>query len=169
MTPTRALYLMALVLTVGGVVLRVVPLQQPGISTRPSAVRTPRHAVATPTQSATGEVGSAATDPVIAANIFARARVAPFRASAAHAAIARGPVATAPHTAAFTLYGTTIGPQGAVALIDDNSPPRGAHVHYMGDLIGGARLVAITDSTVTLDRESGPLILHLPPSARQTP
>jgi hypothetical protein len=61
----------------------------------------------------------------------------------------------------LTLLGTTIGPEGAVALIDTNSGVPGAALHHMGDLVAGARLVAITDSTVTLDRPSGPLVLHL--------
>jgi hypothetical protein len=69
---------------------------------------------------------------------------------------------TTPSAPALTLLGTTIGPQGAVALIDASaSSPPGPQVHRMGDLVAGARLVAITDSTVTLDRPSGPLVLHM--------
>lgn len=108
-----------------------------------------------------------ASDPIVAANIFSRTRTAPAREGAVtHIARNRAPV---PHGTTLTLYGTTIGPQGAVALIDDDTPPRGAHLHHMGDVIAGARLVAITDSTVTLDRQSGPFVLHLPASMRQSP
>ncbi len=39
----------------------------------------------------------------------------------------------------------------------------------MGDVIAGARLVAITESTVTLLRPLGPVILHVAPAVRQTP
>ena len=37
-----------------------------------------------------------------------------------------------------------------------------AFLYHLGDVVAGARLVAITDSTVTLDRPTGgPLVLHL--------
>jgi len=35
----------------------------------------------------------------------------------------------------------------------------------LGDLVAGARLIAITDSTVTLAQPSGPLVLRLPSAA----
>ena len=170
MNATRSLYLTAAALAVSGVVLRWVPLGRPAAAaleaptTRVGDLAVPRLA-----QPAAGEIDSAASDPIVAANIFARSRVAPPRAVVTDARITRRPAVPSPRTAAFTLYGTTIGPHGAVALIDDNTPPRGAHAHYMGDVIAGARLVAITDSTVTLDRQSGPLVLHLPPTLRQSP
>ena len=114
-----------------------------------------------------GDIVPPASDPIVAANIFSRTRTAPAREGAVtHTTRNPAPV---PHGTTLTLYGTTIGPQGAVALIDDDTPPRGAHLHHMGDLIAGARLVAITDSTVTLDRQSGPFVLHLPASMRQSP
>jgi hypothetical protein len=62
-----------------------------------------------------------------------------------------------------------MGPQGAVALIRDDAVARSAEVYHIGDLVGGARLVAITDSTVTLERRSGPLVLHLPTGRRAGP
>lgn len=166
----RPLYVAAAVFTVGGLALRLAPLGRLTIAA-PAALAD-RHGdqlVPIPVPPTTGEIDSAAADPIVAANIFARSRVAPARAARVVARADRASKAASPHTTTFTLYGTTIGPQGAVALIDDNTPPRGAHVHYMGDVIAGARLIAITDSTVTLDRPSGPLVLRLPPTMRQTP
>jgi hypothetical protein len=168
MNTAHVLYAAAGVLAAGGVALRVLPIERPSLadvslatahrSGAPGAVSITRVA---------GDIVPAASDPILAANIFSRNRTAPVREGApehpAHAA------APALHGNTLTLYGTTIGPQGAVALIDDDTPPRGAHLHHMGDVIAGARLVAITDSTVTLDRQTGPVVLHLPASMRQTP
>jgi hypothetical protein len=168
MNATRLLYATAVVLGVGGAALRLVPLERLRIADRPPGA--PRMAAAGPISlaRATGGTGPTSSDPIVSANIFSRSRTAPAReAAVVHAT--HSPASLVPHGAALTLYGTTIGPQGAVALIDDDTPPRGAHLHRMGDLIAGARLVAITDSTVTLDRQSGPLVLHLPASMRQTP
>jgi hypothetical protein len=108
-----------------------------------------------------GDAPAATYAPIVTANIFSRARTAPARpGDVAHTD--SKPRSAVPSAPALTLLGTTIGPQGAVALIDaTSSSPPGPQVHRMGDLVAGARLVAITDSTVTLDRPSGPLVLHL--------
>ncbi len=169
MSATHLLYATAVVLGAGGVALRLVPLERPRISDRVPAAP---HRIADPAPMslarAAGDAGPAPSDPIVSANIFSRSRTAPAREGAVvHAAHA--PASPVQHGTTPTLYGTTIGPQGAVALIDDDTPPRGAHLHYMGDMIAGARLVAITDSTVTLDRQPVPLVLHLPASMRQTP
>jgi len=165
---SHLLYATAALLAAGGAAFRLVPLQRPAL-TGP-APATPHRAGGQASVSA-ARVGSdgapAASDPMVAANIFSRTRTAPARQGVAtHPTRNPAPVQ---HGTTLTLYGTTIGPQGAVALIDDDTPPRGAHLHHMGDVIAGARLVAITDSTVTLDRQSGPFVLHLPASMRQAP
>jgi hypothetical protein len=168
MNATHLLYAAAGVLAAGGAALRVVPLEPPSLAgvSRASSHRVGGDGPVSVARVA-GDVTPAASDPIIAANIFARSRTAPAREGAlekpAH------PAAPVQHAATLALYGTTIGPQGAVALIDDDTPPRGAHLHHMGDVVAGARLVAITDSTVTLERQSGPVVLHLPASMRQTP
>lgn len=168
MNASHLLYTAAAVLGAGGVALRLVPLDRPSLAELARA--TPHRAGGqTPVSVArvTGDSAAAGSDPIVAANIFSRTRTAPARAGAVvHATRGTAPV---PHGTTLTLYGTTIGPQGAVALIDDDTPPRGAHLHHMGDVVAGARLVAITDSTVTLDRQSGPVVLHLPASMRQSP
>jgi hypothetical protein len=168
MNATHLLYAAAGLLAAGGTALRVVPLEPPSLA---GVSRAAFHRVGGEGPAAVarvaGDVTPAASDPIIAANIFARSRTAPAREGASEKPV--HPAAPVPHAATLALYGTTIGPQGAVALIDDDTPPRGAHLHHMGDVVAGARLVAITDSTVTLERQSGPVVLHLPASMRQTP
>jgi hypothetical protein len=151
------LYAAAAVFAIAGLWFRMAPSPLPAMPH--GSVVVPQIA---PRVSAPGGDSPAATyAPIVTANIFSRARTAPERPgaggqSAPHARAAAPPAPT------FTLLGTTIGPQGAVALIEASAAsPAGAQVHRMGDVVGGARLVAITDSTVTLDRPSGPLVLHL--------
>jgi len=62
---------------------------------------------------------------------------------------------------------TEVGAEGAVALIDADPNVPGAEIYRVGDLVAGARLVAITDSSVTLAQPSGPLVLRLQPAARR--
>jgi hypothetical protein len=165
---SHLLYAAAALLAAGGAALRLVPLERPALaSPAPATAHRDSGPASVSDVRAAGDIAPLASDPIVAANIFSRTRTAPAREGAVtHTTRTPTPVA---HGATLTLYGTTIGPQGAVALIDDDTPPRGAHLHHMGDVIAGARLVAISDSTVTLDRQSGPFVLHLPASMRQTP
>jgi hypothetical protein len=145
------LYGAAAVLALSGVWLRVARPPLPHVD--PAQLKLPAQRPA----AAAGEVERGTNyQPIVAENIFAQSRgVEPPNA---------GPVASKaksrPAAPALDLRGTTIGPRGAVALI-------GADVHRIGDIIDGARLVAITDSTVTLERPSGPLVLHVPSSQRK--
>jgi hypothetical protein len=165
---SHLLYAAATLLAAGGAALRFVPLERPDLAgAAPAIPYRPGDRNTASAGRVAGAVAPTASDPIVAANIFSRTRTAPAREGAV-THIARNP-APVQHGTALTLYGTTIGPQGAVALIDDDTPPRGAHLHHMGDVIAGARLVAITDSTVTLDRQSGPIVLRLPASMRQSP
>jgi hypothetical protein len=151
------LYAAAAVFAVVGLWFRIAPLPAPAMPR--ASVVVPQIA---PHVSAPGDDAPAATyAPIVTANIFSRARTAPERLAAGGQSTSHARAA-APAAPTFTLLGTTIGPQGAVALIDASAAsPAGAQVHRMGDVVAGARLVAITDSTVTLDRPSGPLVLHL--------
>jgi hypothetical protein len=149
----------------------VAPISRPAVSAR--AAPAPPHdgasSVALARQPAAGEIDSAAGVQIAAANIFARSRVAPAR----HVTVGTGTevphVVHAASAPSVTLYGTTTGPEGAVALIDAGSLPRRAEVYRIGDTIAGARLVDISDSTATLERASGVRVLHLPPTARRAP
>jgi hypothetical protein len=154
----QVLYAVAAVLGVIGLVLRIIPARAP---TAPEAVRIVA-AVPAPIRSAEsgGDVPPAAYDSIAAANIFSRTRHAPPRPGEEQQAPAKAKP-TRPAAPTLTLLGTTIGPQGAVALINASNASPSAELHHMGDTVAGARLVAITDSTVTLDRPNGPLVLHL--------
>jgi len=84
-------------------------------------------------------------------------------------AVKRAAAPAAPRGPTLKLYGITLSPQGAVALIDADPKVPGAEIYHLGDLVAGARLVAITDSSVTLAKPSGPLVLRLPPARRRLP
>ena len=151
MRVASVLYGAAAVLALSGVWLRVARPPLPRVD--PARLKLPAQRPA----AAAGEVEPTANyQPIVAENIFAQSRGIEQPKD--------GPVASKaksrPAEPALELRGTTIGPRGAVALI-------GADVHRIGDIIDGARLVAITDSTVTLERPSGPLILHVPSSQRK--
>jgi hypothetical protein len=157
----HGLYLVAAVLAAVGLGLRVLPARAP--SAPQASIVLPGARVAMPESAgdaASSGVALAVYDSIPAANIFSRTRKAPPRPGEVQHAAATPRVARSSGPS-LTLLGTTIGPRGAVALIDANSGASSAEVHHMGDVVAGARLVAITDSTVTLDRPSGPLVLHL--------
>jgi hypothetical protein len=162
---TRGLYIAAALLAAGGAALRFTPISRPTVPA--ASVDAGQLADRTPPltrQAAKRGLDSAAADPIIAANILAQSRTPPTRATAASAPTPRRPATPPPP--ALTLVGTTIGPQGAVAIINTGG---GSQVHAMGDLVAGARLVAISESTVTLLRPSGPLVLHVAPTAHENP
>lgn len=169
MNTNRGFYVVAALLAASGVALRLTPIQHPPRASGHSDAERPNdHPVAVTAQATSGEATGGHDDPIISANIFSRARVAPPRRSVVAADPAsRRPVT--PREPTFTLYGTTIGPQGAVALITTGAAKDDAQLHAMGDVIAGARLVAITESTVTLMRPTGPLVLHVAPASRQAP
>ena len=62
------------------------------------------------------------------------------------------------------LFGISRGPGGAVALIDADPDVPGAEVYRVGDVLRAGRLTNISETTVTLSRPSGPLVLRLPDS-----
>jgi hypothetical protein len=65
------------------------------------------------------------------------------------------------------LFGISRGPGGAVALIDADPAVPGAEIYEIGDAVRDGRLSAIGESTVTLTRPSGPLVLRLPDAGEQ--
>jgi len=162
MTLVRALYAAAAVFLVAGLGLRLAPSSLPRVEAAPLALR----AVATPDAAPTSSPPAPTYDAIVATNIFSQERTAPaVRFSppgrAAAPAKPRGPT--------LRLYGITVGAEGAVAIIDADPKIPGAEIYRLGDLVAGARLVAITDSTVTLAEPSGPLVLRLQPAQRRKP
>ena len=145
------LYGAAAVLALSGLYLRIAKPALP--SADPNDLRLP----AQQQPPAAGDVtpAGASYQVIVDQNIFSQDRGAPAPVKPASAP--QKPRNTEPD---FALRGTTIGPRGAVALI-------GAEIHRVGDVVDGAKLVAITDSTVTLQRPNGPVVLHVPNSQRK--
>ena len=104
---------------------------------------------------------------IVSTNIFSTDRVPPrVRFTPPGLAARGGPV----HRAAVRLYGITIGASGtATALIDADPDIPGAEIYHIGDMVAGAPIVAITDSTVVLAQPSGQRVLHLQRSSRRQP
>jgi len=150
LAPVLVLFGAATVLALSGLWLRVARPPLPIVD--PAQLKLP----AQKPSAAAGDIAPANYQPIVAQNIFAQSRgVEPAKPAPVTAQAKARP--TGP---TLELRGTTIGPRGAIALI-------GADVHRVGDIVDGARLVAITDSTVTLERPSGPLVLHVPSSQRK--
>jgi hypothetical protein len=160
-TLARTLFVAAAVLLVAGLALRLAPtpvprLQAEALSVPPEVGRD---------SGRTGRRGPTVYDDIIPANIFSQDRTAPaVRFSLPGRAVAP----TKPRGPTLRLYGITVGGQGPVALIDADPNIPGAEIYRLGDLVAGARVVAITDSTVTLARPSGQLVLRLPPAKRRS-
>lgn len=70
---------------------------------------------------------------------------------------------------ALRLYGTAVGPEGSVALIDADPAIPGAEVYRVGDQVDGARLVEVQETAVVLEGPAGRFTLTLPSSIRRSP
>lgn len=153
MTIDRVLWSVATVCAMVGIALRVIPAATP----------TPARAVVPAPVSPPAVPPVATGAAVVDANIFASNRTAPRLRFSARAGAARSP-SSAPVGPELTLYGITVTAEGAFALIDSDPQVAGAEIYRVGDLVRGARLTAITDSTVTLTpRSGGPArVLRLP-------
>jgi hypothetical protein len=106
---------------------------------------------------------------IAAANVFSPTRAPPTVRFTPRGAAGPTVARAARPGPTLRLYGITVGDQGAIALIDGDARIPGAEIYRVGDLVAGASIVAITDSTVTIARPSGPLVLRLPPAQRRKP
>jgi len=97
---------------------------------------------------------------IVATNLFATNRRPPQ-----HRFRPRGfePPASTPAPAPIVLYGVTLAAGDPLALIDADPKVPGAEIYRVGQQVRDARLVAITDSTVTLAPLSGApaFVVHL--------
>jgi hypothetical protein len=164
MTIARALSAAAVVLGLLGLWLRLSRAPLPQAAAAPLPLRTAGQPMTAPA----GATAAPRYEAIVAANIFSQTRAAPLVRFAPAGRAVRG-TAAASRRPLVKLYGITVGPQGAIALIHADSKLPGAEIYRVGDLVAGARLVAITDSTVTLAQPSGPLILRLPSGDRSRP
>src|SRR2546425_8518582 len=164
MTIVRTLSAAAVVLGLLGLWLRFSRSPLPQVAAAPLPLRTAGQAATAPS----GATAAPRYEAIVAANIFSQTRSAPLVRFAPAGRAARG-TASPSRRPALKLFGITVGPQGAVALIDGDPKIPGAEIYRVGDAVAGARLVAITDSTVTLAQPSGPLLLRLPSGDRKKP
>lgn len=152
----RSLFFAAATLLVTGMALRVAPTPLPRGQATSLAVPAEVDSNGTPPSTASAP----AYDAIVATNIFSQDRKPPslrFSLPGREAA----PTPTHSREPSLRLYGITVGEQGAVALIDADPNVAGAEMYRVGDRVGNARVLAITDSTVTLAQPSGQLVLRL--------
>ena len=105
---------------------------------------------------------------IVTTNVFSTDRVPPrVRFTPPGLAVKGEPVHHAP---TVRLYGITTGAGGtATALIDADPEIPGAEIYHVGDVVAGAPIVTISDSTVVLAQPSGQRVLHLERSSRRQP
>jgi len=161
-TLVRSLYAAAAALVIAGWGLRLAPTRLPRAQTAPLDVP----AEAQPEAAPTSTRPAPRSDAIIAANIFSPDRTPP---AVRFSLPGRAAAPTKPRGPTLRLYGITVGAQGAVAIIDADPSIPGGELYRVGDLVAGARVLAITDSTVTLAQPSGPLVLRLQRAARRGP
>ena len=152
---TTALYGVAIALVLFGLWVRLAPALAP----REDNVQAPLPAIDQRVAAAVAVPSEEVWAPVVADNIFSVTRRPPGRVSSTPQPSSEA--AALRRTPTLTLYGTTVGPEGASAIIHGDAVSPGTEIHHLGDVVAGARLVDITDSTVTLARPSGALVLHL--------
>jgi hypothetical protein len=163
MISPRLLYLAAGVFAVAGVALRVAPVELPGPNDAVPAVP-----AASPSPPASEAAARERYGALVSSNAFAAARTAPTKRwvpEGLRRDTAPPPKAPRkPPEPVARLFGITRGPGGAVALIDADPDVPGAEVYRVGDTVHGGRLSNISESTVTVTRPSGPVVLRLPDS-----
>lgn len=158
MNAARLLWPLALTFSIVGMVLRLAP----------AAVPSANAPTITPAQPLPPVPALASGTEVVAANIFAASRSAPRLAFSPRGHV---PVTATPAPAPLVLYGVTVTADDALALIDADPQIPGAEIYRVGERVGANRLIAITDSTVTLAPASGtaPLVLRLRAGVRRQP
>jgi hypothetical protein len=157
----RILYTAAALFAVCGVALRYAPVSLPAVA--PATVPEPPAAAQTRQPP---PVEPKRFTLIVANNAFAAGRAAPavrfvpegLRRDSQPAP--RTPKKSAEPVA--RLFGITRGPEGTVALIDADPTVPGAEVYKVGDKVRGGVITNISETTVTLSRPSGRLVLHLP-------
>jgi len=164
MRPLRVLYVSAASFALVAVGLLLAPTAPP----RAQASESGAPGVSHTTERPVATVPPATYATIVSTNIFSTDRVPPRVRFTPPGLATRGqPVHRAP---AVRLYGITIGASGtATALIDADPDIPGAEIYHIGDMVAGAPIVAITDSTVVLAQPSGQRVLHLPRSSRRQP
>ena len=172
-TLSRVLYAGAAGLTLLAAGVYAASWRAPEASSRPAVVAAAdtQLAGAPPAAGRAPESDSAAIAEIVAANVFSPARTPPrtryVPPSLGEVAPLDSGVPRAPRAPALRLFGVTITPSGAQALIEADPKVPGAEVYRVGDWVREFELVALTDSTAVLDGPDGQLVLRLRPRKRQ--
>lgn len=162
-------YAAAAVLALIGVALRVVPVSIPSVSVEPDTT------FPLP-ERPTGEEQAATLlsfNDIVNGNLFdptrsaAEERYTPPELAGSFEPEA--PTRSGPARFVLRLFGTAVGPEGSVALIDADPAVPGAEVYRVGDRVRGARLVEIRDAAVVLEGSAGRFTLSLPTTTRRSP
>jgi hypothetical protein len=159
-TRVGLLYVIAGALAVPALVLPAIPTTRPDTGGR--------LALPDPAPAVTGGRAPRSYAAIVAGDPFSVRRTPP--------SVRFVPVGGAHHSASTAvrregpkLYGITLGPEGAVAVISADPGVRRAQLYEIGDTLAGARVVAISESTVTLIKPNGPLVLHLEFAGQRQP
>src|SRR2546428_4318056 len=144
MTIVRTLSAAAVVLGLLGLWLRFSRSPLPQTAAAPLPLRTAGQAATAPS----GATAAPRYEAIVAANIFSQTRTAPLVRFAPAGRAARG-TASASRRPPLKLYGITVGPQGAVALIDADPKIPGAEIYRVGDLVAVAVSFAVTASPLS--------------------
>jgi hypothetical protein len=154
LSPVRVLYSLTGVFAVAGLALRVLPARVP--SARSGALTLPTSLPSdSPAPPLVASYGAIVSDNMFSVRREPPAvRFAPMGTS--HVVVVAGP-----HRPSLKLYGITLGPEGAVAVISPDVGVARAGLYEIGDTLAGARVVAISESTVTLQKPNGQITLHL--------
>ena len=165
----RVLYATAGTLGLVGVALQLAPAQRPGTEGGAAELVPPN--ATPPTRVAAATAAPTAYAAIVTANVFSAERIPPrVRFTPAGLASRDAPLPRGGRAApAVLLYGITVGEQGATALIDADPQIPGAEIYRVGDLVAGAPILEITDSTVVLAQPSGVRVLRLQRSGRKRP
>jgi hypothetical protein len=153
---TRLLYGTAAILLLLGLALRIAPARvgahqewtAPRPQSGPDITKTPREA-------------AGKGDAIAAGNIFSVSRSAPrVRYTPPDLVAGSETVRARPRRAAagLKLFGTV---SATAALIDANPAVPGAEIYQIGDVVGGKRIRAVTESTVVLEGSTGRTVLRL--------
>lgn len=165
----RWAWIAAGVLAAIGVALRVVPAAPPAVAVEaPAPYQVP--------EPPTGEEQAATLlsfQRIVSDNLFAQDRAAaderytPPELMPRDAPEARPTRPQPVARPALRLYGTAVGPEGSVALIDADPAIPGAEVYRVGDQVDGARLMEVQETAVILEGPAGRFTLTLPSSIRR--
>lgn len=162
----RTLYLAAAFLFLAGAIVRLFPVRISAEPVQHVTLSSP-HAGRNPSEQAQALLSY---QGIVSDDLFNAEREPPasrYVPPELEAAPPEPPPAAPPPRRSPRLFGVAVGPDGAVALIDADPRIPGAEVYRLGDTVGDARLVAVSDTAVILQGPSGRQVLRLPSASRR--